>query len=191
MCAPLACAVLGKRAHFRRAGLWLYQTGRLLSYSLAGAFLGWISATLQEVWSSLGQALTWAIGIGLILAGCARLIPWGSVHIPLYRRLQQLWLPHLQRIPQALGDFGLGLVTVFLPCMTLSPALAFAATTGSAFQGFLFMFAFALGTLPMMAAATNVPLMFYRRLPHLVVRAVPSVFLLLAGMITIYRAISH
>ena len=90
-------------------------------------------------------------------------------------------------LPAAFRDFGLGLVTVLLPCMTLTPALAAAAGSGSSLKGLLYMTAFALGTVPIMIGATYMPVVIYRRVPESMARWLVVLFLLIAGVITFIR----
>lgn len=192
MCAPLACAALGKRASFHHRGIWLYNLGRLLSYMAAGAALGGLASSAGKLWSPLGQGISLVLGMALLLMGFWRLVPQlRPKHLPLSTRFSQRILGVLRHIPSSLRDFALGLVTVLLPCMTLTPALGIAAASQSAVYGFFFMTAFALGTIPIMLAATNVPLVIYRKVSPSLTRWFVGSFLLVAGIITLIRVFPH
>lgn len=191
MCAPLACAVLGKRAHIRRPGIWLYNLGRFISYVLAGGILGALTGAAGALYSPLGQGISFILGMALILVGLWRLAPnWSPGRFSIPIRFGQNLVQSISRLPSGLRDFTLGLATVVLPCMTLTPALTMAAASQSALYGALFMAAFALGTIPIMLAATNVPLVIYRRIPAFMTRWVVGLFLLGAGIITFIRGLA-
>ncbi len=192
MCCPLVNSVLGKRAHITSRGIWLYNLGRLISYTGAGFLLGSLSASMDSGIPLAGQALSWIIGITLIIF--AVLHPWRR-HLRAasgrpFQFLAQA-LRNVQNFPKDMRDLMLGLITVALPCMTLSPALAFAAGTKSAWQATIMMLAFYLGTLPAMLSATSVPVLIGRRLPAWANRYGVAIFLLIAGIITLMRAFPH
>ena len=152
MCGPLALALPvgpGGRWTFV-AGRVLYNTGRIITYTLMGALFGLLGqgfaiAGLQR-WVSL--VLGALILLGLIVS------PRFARAIPLTRAVS--WLKAalgklLQR--RALSSlFGIGLLNGLLPCGLVYVACAGAATLGDSFQGIRHMIAFGLGTLPMMLA---------------------------------------
>lgn len=92
---------------------------------------------------------------------------------------------------QGLRSLALGVMTVFLPCMTLMSAFAAAAASGRAFVGSLILFGFGLGTLPIMIA---VPILSARigknalmpKNPKLM-RIGGGLILLIASVITVLR----
>lgn len=192
MCGPLACSVLGQRAHLKNRGIWLYNLGRLISYMAAGTLLGTLTAGVGQAWTPLGQGISMVIGFALIMAGLWRLFPK-----LLPRKFQtsfqfnQKLMTLVSKTPPHYRDFAFGLVTVLLPCMTLTPALAMAAASQSALFGFLFMAAFGIGTIPIMLAATNVPLVIYRKLSPKMTQWLVGLFLLVAGIITFFRDFLH
>lgn len=139
--------------------LLVYNTGRIASYALAGALLGFIGAQLLE-WTtpvraqSVGRAISavFLFALGLYLTGWWRglgvLERWGG---KLWTRIEPLGrrLLPVTRLHQALL---LGLLWGWLPCGMVYAALAWAFTGGSAAQGASLMLAFGLGTLPMLLA---------------------------------------
>lgn len=127
-----------------------YNLGRVISYSLMGALVGWGGEAVfgtQLTWPRLMAGVLLVL-MGLYLADLWRALTWleraGAV---LWRRLQPLGnrlLPlkhHWQALP-------LGLVWGFLPCGLVYTGLAFAAAQGNPLNGGLVMLAFGLGTLP-------------------------------------------
>jgi sulfite exporter TauE/SafE len=88
-------------------------------------------------------------------------------------------------------EFGLGAITVLLPCMTLSSAVAAAAMTGDAVRGSLVMLGFVAGTLPVMVAApvlsTTMSGYLSNRISLSIARRIGGVLLLVASGITVLR----
>ena len=133
-----------------------YNLGRLLSYSLAGAVVGFLGAPF--VIFNSHSALQYLSAIVLALAGFY-LAGWlpamayvEKIGVPIWRWLQpigQKLLP-VRTLRQALC---LGMVWGFLPCGLVYAALAVAATIGDPLKAGLTMLAFGLGTLPAMLSA--------------------------------------
>lgn len=193
MCCPLVSASLGERAHIKSTGIWLYNLGRFVSYSGAGLILGGLSESLLHFLPQISKILAMLLGTALILFAIYH--PFKAKwNFPTALKPKP-WAQNLARramnLPTHFRDFGLGLVTVALPCMTLSPALLLAAGSQSTLQGFGIMLAFYLGTLPAMLSATSVPLLISRHLPAWINRWGVAAFLLIAGTITLFRAYGH
>jgi len=131
--------------------------GRICSYAIAGALLGWISqqafdamplpaARRAAQWISavfmiaLGLHLSgWWRGLAVLERGGARL--WRHL-APLARRL----LP----VRHPLHAWVFGMVWGWLPCGLVYSALAWSLSAGSPARGALLMVAFGAGTLPML-----------------------------------------
>jgi sulfite exporter TauE/SafE len=132
-----------------------YNSGRILSYALAGALagaLGAASVALSGPWP-LRVALAVAanlmlVALGLYLLGVTRALAFSErLGQKLWRRLQPVsrrFLP-ARSVAQA---FPLGLVWGWLPCGLVYSALVSAITSGSAAGGAATMLAFGAGTLP-------------------------------------------
>ncbi len=192
MCGPLACSVLSRQAPRWLSASLCYNGGRILSYSLAGAACGLLAQSLTL--SSLASASSLSLVLGLILIGVALLQLFGKKlsALPRFSLVQNFWKGFHSRVnrwPAALQSLGLGLVTVFLPCMTLHPLLLAAASTQSALRGALSLTAFALGTLPAMVSATYMPSLLPRRGNSHFLAKLGPIFLILAGFLTILRAL--
>lgn len=136
-----------------------YSSGRILSYTVAGALVGAVgqagllmrdAVPVQHLLFALSSFML--VALGLYLAGV-----WGMV-----RHMEQLgsglwkWLqPFTTRllpvntVPRALG---LGALWGWLPCGLVYSVLLTALASGSAAQGALVMLAFGLGTLPNLLA---------------------------------------
>lgn len=166
MCGGIVGALtLGLHADIRRSPARLfpyilaYNMGRIASYVIAGALVGFLSAQLLHIAPPTQAHLAakiitggFMIALGLYLAGWwlglgalerlggklwARIEPIGRRFLPVNHPLQAL---------------ALGLVWGWLPCGLVYSALAWSLVTGDAARGASLMLAFGLGTLPMLFA---------------------------------------
>ena len=128
-------------------GMWTFQSGRLLGYSLAGAAAGaavqsfaWLSshtAALRPVWTLFHLVvLLW----GLMLLAQARQPAWvESAGRGVWSRVR----PMAQRRG---GLLATGALWAFMPCGLLYSALLVASLSGGPLQGALSMALFAIGS---------------------------------------------
>lgn len=128
-------------------GMWTFQGGRLLGYSLAGAAAGaavqsfaWLSqntAALRPAWTLFHLAvLAW----GLMLLAQARQPAWvESAGRGVWARVR----PLAQRRG---GLLATGALWTFMPCGLLYSALLVASLSGGPLQGAASMAAFAVGS---------------------------------------------
>lgn len=128
-------------------GMWNFQLGRLIGYSLAGGAAGlavqsfaWLSSNskaLQPVWTLFHVAvLLW----GLVLLAQARQPAWvESAGRNVWSRVR----PMAQRRG---GLVASGALWVFMPCGLLYSALLVASLSGGFVEGALSMALFALGS---------------------------------------------
>ena len=154
MCGPFVAFYGG-----RERNPWThvaYNGGRLFTYVTLGAVAGVVGAAVdlagraadvQRVAALLASALilAWggiallrALGVSLPLLGSARSAGGGERLVKLRRR------------PPIVRAGALGLLTAALPCGWLYAFVIAAAGTGSAPAGAVLMFAFWLGTVPML-----------------------------------------
>ncbi len=125
----------------------LYNTGRVLSYTLIGGIVG-----------SIGSVINISPGIrgaGAILAGAFMLIMGlGMMDIPMFRKITP-------KFPKVFGDklyrrlgsaapFTVGLLNGLMPCGPLQSVQLYALGTGSFVPGALSMLMFSLVTVPLM-----------------------------------------
>jgi uncharacterized protein len=149
---PASAAELARRMSY-------YHLGRLIGYLSLGALIG-----------GLGQAIDWggelagwqrlaAIGAGacMVMVGMAKLVAWFRRSHSLATRKSALQRPleaihrRIQNWRPAARAWGIGLLTVLLPCGWLYAFLITAAGSGSPLGGALIMAAFWLGTVPALA----------------------------------------
>ena len=129
------------------AGMWTFQGGRLLGYSIAGGAAGlamqsfaWLSsstAALKPVWTLFHRVvLLW----GLMLLAQARQPAWvESAGRTVWSRIR----PMAQRPG---GLLATGALWAFMPCGLLYSALLVAALSGGPLEGALCMALFAIGS---------------------------------------------
>ena len=130
--------------------------GRLISYSAIGGVLGLLGSAFAlsaQTRAVIGVAAgAFMVAMGLTLMGIlrpgvlSRLLPSGAV-----RGIARATASLRQR-----GPFLLGLVNGLMPCGPLQAMQVYAVTTGSAAAGALSLFAFCLGTVPLMFVAGSV-----------------------------------
>ena len=161
MCGGIVSALsfaLHKQQNSQRFYLQsLYHLGRLLSYSLLGLLVGLLGKGLlaplaDSKWPYILTSVM-MIAFGLYLAGWWRgldkLERLGAKLWQTMTPLRQRFMP-INNAPRALVA---GMLWGFLPCGLVYSALALAMTSASPFASSAIMFAFGLGTLPMMLLA--------------------------------------
>lgn len=154
MCGGIVGA-LSLGAPARWSMLLSYNSGRILSYGVAGAIAGALGAASMGLEGQVPVRLIlfffanlMLVALGLYLLGMTRTLAFterAGQH--LWRVIQPLtkrFLP-VRTVAQA---FPLGLLWGWLPCGLVYSALASSLTAGSPGRGALMMLAFGLGTLP-------------------------------------------
>lgn len=154
MCGPLACYLTpgpGSKASFSTVTS-LYQTGRLISYTLIGALaggLGMVALGWVEIYQhSLSRFLPWVLVLFFLLVALRvdKYFPKPAFLTP--------WLGKLQRKAQALprpaAGLATGILTPLLPCGPLYAVFGLALMTQSPARGAEFLLLFGLGTLPLL-----------------------------------------
>jgi sulfite exporter TauE/SafE len=148
MCGPLALALpfqSGKGSVFLNQ--FLYQSGRILSYTL----LGFLAGLAGESFFIAGwqQGLSIVSGILIIIMGLG-LMHKGFITSGLQSRIQKGFSILLQK-KGILTFAGIGILNGLLPCGLVYIALGTATVSGSWNSGILTMMGFGFGTLPAMA----------------------------------------
>jgi sulfite exporter TauE/SafE len=129
------------------AGMWTFQDGRLLGYSIAGGAAGlamqsfaWLSsntAALKPVWTLFHLAvLLW----GLMLLAQARQPAWVE------SAGRSVWSKVRPMAQRPGGLLATGALWAFMPCGLLYSALLVAALSGGPLEGALCMALFAVGS---------------------------------------------
>lgn len=131
-----------------------YNGGRILSYTIAGALAGLVGTGLYDgvALARVGNVIAglFMIALGLYLAAWWRgLAALENLGAKLWRKIEPYGRALLP--PRTLKQgFALGMVWGWLPCGMVYTALAGALASGDMLHGALVMFAFGVGTLPML-----------------------------------------
>lgn len=136
-----------------------YNSGRILSYTLAGALAGAVGATtllLKGFWPAqqvlYGLANVMLVALGLYLAGLWQAVTRiESLGALLWQRLQPL-SRHFLPVRHPAQAFALGVLWGWLPCGLVYSVLISALASGGAAAGAATMLAFGAGTLPNLLA---------------------------------------
>ncbi len=155
MCGPLALALPVHHLQGRQKSLahLLYNTGRIVTYSLLGLFFGIVGRGFYLAgWQ---QSFSIAVGSGILLLAILQQI--------INKNYQPSWLAAFSRQvqkkilyflkQQSYGGYLLmGMANGLLPCGMVYMAIAAALLTGNAGQSALLMAGFGMATLPAMLA---------------------------------------
>ncbi len=161
MCGGISCALAGtgsvkKSKPAQLAMLLTYNSGRIISYSLAGIILGSGSLALIDHWQQLSVVLRGIAGVlliamGLYVAGISRLlVHLESLAFRLWQRVQPMSAVKANS-DSPLGLFILGMIWGWLPCGLVYSTLLWAGALGAGGVATAsLMVVFGLGTLPAM-----------------------------------------
>ena len=149
--------VLSMSATFSRAGdrlkpQLLFHGGRLVAFFLLGGAIGALGASF-----SLGVTgvfvLSLLIGLVMLILGLNLLnvFPWAQRLQPSLPKLFAKRFLGATRFNHSFTPALVGIITFFLPCGFTQSMQIYSLSTGSFLGGALTMFAFALGTLPVLA----------------------------------------
>jgi sulfite exporter TauE/SafE len=161
----------------------MFHVGRLVSFFILGGLIGVLGSVFQ-----LGA--TGMLVLGLVVAIVLLILGINLLDIfPWVKRLQ-LTMPkslgsrvhELKNANHVLTPLVVGIVTFFLPCGFTQSMQIYTLTTGSFLKGGLTMFAFALGTLPVLALLSFSSLGIHKK-------AQSGIFFKTAGLIVIFFAI--
>lgn len=151
MCGPLVCAIMplntdSKKLHISAT---LYQSSRILSYTLIGALLGFFGERAQVVFNSpTAHIFPWLLVAVLCFVGFGleKMFPQPKFLGKLVSAAQRRFMPKNAYARYAFT----GLLTPLLPCGPLYAVFGICLFAGSALQGAKFMFAFGLGIVPLL-----------------------------------------
>jgi P-type Cu+ transporter len=149
--------VLSISANFAKGGdrvrpQFLFHVGRFASFFLLGGVIGAVGSAF-ELGGTGTFVLTAAVGIVMLILGINLLdvLPWAKRLQPTLPRAFARHLSEMKKINHVLTPLLLGIVTFFLPCGFTQSMQLYSLSTGSFWVGSMTMFAFALGTFPMLA----------------------------------------
>lgn len=137
------------RSHFAalRPSL-LYNTGRVISYSLLGGIVGAIGSVISFSGSMKGFVQILA-GAFMVIMGLNMLKLFPQLR-RFNLRMPKLFAKKLYAIRSSTSPFYIGLLNGFMPCGPLQAMQLYALSTGSPVKGALAMLLFSAGTVPLM-----------------------------------------
>lgn len=187
-----------QRLEIRTAYLLAYNLGRITTYAIAGAIVGWsgnlAGGLLEEyqAWVILRfVAALFMIAIGLYLGGwwygLTRVEQLGNAIWQRIRPLGQRLLP----VNHPAKALALGLLWGWLPCGLVYSMLIWALAAGGWREGALFLTAFGLGTLPTLLAVGFAWAMVgdALRLPR--ARRLAGAMVVIFGVVTLLATLLH
>jgi len=173
MCGPMACFLSSKKQ------LLNYQLGRFVSYTLAGAFAGFVSQFLFRSQEWLRYVSVAIISILLI-----------AMFLSHNKALKTpAWLNRIYFRNKESG-FILGLLSFVLPCGWLYSFIVSAMASRSAWAGALVMAVFWLSTLPALSAAQLLLKKMIQR-SDLQRQRIASFVLLIASLFSLANFLMH
>jgi sulfite exporter TauE/SafE len=152
MCGPIALSlpILNETNNRRLLLVALYNIGRAITYAILGSIFGYIGNRFFLV----GYQQIFSIGMGililLVLIG-GRFISLENLFFKkLHQKIQATLYKYLHGEKKDQHFLFIGMLNGLLPCGLVYLATASAAATASAVNGAALMFAFGLGTFPLM-----------------------------------------
>ncbi len=187
MCGPLVMSVpFTGSIWFSLLQKFIYQIGRILTYSL----LGFVAGSVGSLFNILGlqQILSFVSGVLLILIAIYHFSGNKTTPNKTYLKLIGPLAKFLGRwMSKPYGGFVAGSLHGFIPCGMVYMAVAGSLNAGSAFAGSEFMLYFGLGTTPLLMLTTFIPVVVRRfRAPQVLI---PALFLV-AGILLISRSLN-
>ena len=157
MCGGIVAA-LSISGEGQRGGLLfhlLYNSGRILTYSLIGFLVGWLGSaiTYTDHFSVFTRTLLlgsdiFIITVGLGTAGAFKKLNIMKLEFPGPAKKITAMVVGLKRLPPGISALPLGLTMGFLPCGFLYAMAITAAQSADSGKGTIIMLMFGLGTLP-------------------------------------------
>ncbi len=193
----LSMGVMQQQSFMQRLPYLLaYNIGRISSYIIAGAILGFIGAQITQLSSTPVLIHLWVSGIFMLLLGFY-ISGWWKLLIILEKAGALFWQKisplgkKLLPIKTPLQALAVGVLWGWLPCGLVYTALAFALVSGGTWQGAAIMFAFAIGTLPMLLAMGTTAHWLVQFSRHRLVRHIIGLLLMGFGIYTLLSSSEH
>lgn len=158
MCGGIVSSVsLHSTASVRKSTL-LYNTGRIISYTVLGAVMGAVGSFVDVAGKLAGVQ-----GLASIIGGCFLLLwLWRRFQLPLMQRLSSFLHKrlagdtHRSKSKESAHLLATGIAFGFLPCGLTYAMQMTAASTGSTLEGAAVMALFGLSTFPALALAASI-----------------------------------
>jgi sulfite exporter TauE/SafE len=192
MCGPIAFAL---PTHLlppaqKAAGILLYNTGRIATYTLLGLIFGLMGRRVY-----LGGFQQWfsiMLGVLVLFILLQSLLHKKLLHLRFFDRFNskiQQWISIFIQRKQLYGMFLLGAANGLLPCGMVYVAITGALAAGSTTGGMLFMTGFGSGTLPAMFLLSYFGFVIGLDIRNKIKKAVPY-FVACMGILLILRGMN-
>lgn len=192
MCGPIALALPGLKGSGLSfiTGRVLYNFGRIVTYTLLGALFGIIGKSI--IVAGLQKGLSIFLGMAIIASVLLRSSYFNTLKKKSgFTYLFESLKKQIQKQFKKRGFstlFTIGILNGLLPCGFVYIGLAGSVTTGSLWEGALFMSLFGLGTFPAMMLMAMAPGLISINLRKRINRLIPGLAVLL-GIFLIYRGV--
>tara|TARA_R110001583_G_scaffold125274_1_gene276792 strand:- start:4689 stop:5411 length:723 start_codon:yes stop_codon:yes gene_type:complete len=192
MCGPIAFIIPVDRTSKIKMffQIFLYNFGRLFSYSLIGLLFGFIGKGLYL--AGFQQRLSILMGVIMIVTVIIPISVFNKYNFskPLYKIIAKvkLKLGLYLNIKSNKSLFLIGFFNGFLPCGLVYMALIGSISTGNIVEGALYMVLFGFGTLPMMTAAVLLGNFVNLSLRNKIQKIIPA-FVVIIGLLFILRGL--
>ena len=192
MCGPIAFMLPVSRNNPVKKffQIFLYHSGRILSYGIIGLTFGLIGKSLNL----FGVQQQLSIGIGaimiLIILLPSKQFQKFNFSTPLYRIIGKVKSSLGKALKKKTPDtfFTIGFLNGFLPCGLVYMAVFGAIAAGNVLNGSLYMVLFGLGTIPLMTTAVYFSSLLGGAMRKKVQKLIP-VFVILIGLLFIIRGL--
>ena len=193
MCGGIISTLSASSRSPQKRSNWLfvfvYQMGRITSYSLFGFIAGWIGFQFKQasplpVLQIISSLLLIAMGLYLtqVWMGLSYLEKLGKKVWNIISPLTKHFLP----VNSAKKAFILGSLWGWLPCGLVYTSLGYALALGNSLQSATFMLLFGLGTLPATLLAGSATLGLKRTINNKIFRWLIASGFIMYGVYTLY-----
>ncbi|MGL4735894.1 MAG: sulfite exporter TauE/SafE family protein [Cellulosilyticaceae bacterium] len=148
MCGGIALSQVVAEQHNMKRHI-MYNLGRVISYTLLGGIVGFLGAGIT-LGNRMYGVVPVILGILMIVMGLGNAGILNRNTLPFLQRLNKPIARFKGKLSTGQGPFVLGLVNGLMPCGPLQLMQIYALSTGSFVAGAMAMFAFSLGTVPLM-----------------------------------------
>lgn len=166
---------------------FMYNTGRILSYTLIGGIVGTLGSVISFSGAARGSIAILS-GFFMVIMGLNMLnmFPWLRRVTP---KMPRIFGNRIYNNKGKHGPFYVGLLNGLMPCGPLQAMQIYALGTGSFIAGAFSMFMFSLGTVPLMFGLGALSSVLTGKFSHRMVR-VSAVLVLMLGVIMLSRGLS-
>jgi sulfite exporter TauE/SafE len=187
MCSPLAMSVTKMSSNVVLSRV-LYNLGRIVTYGILGSVVATVGLWFPMI--KYQNLISILLGISLLVIGLTGLT---MIKVPIVTKalgafsffLKGLFSKFLQQ-KNHLSTFTLGSLNGILPCGLSFLALTYCVTLAGPTDGFVFMSAFGLGTLPVMLGFTTAFYWIINKF-NVPVKSMTTGLLILSGLLLIAR----